>query len=105
MTTTTHQPASVQLLDLDHIALPDNVRELDPDHVANLAGSIEFRGQLVPVIVKPAGEGYQLVAGFHRFAAHGSSAAPRSAPRFRPTAPRPSTAASRTSPASSSAPR
>jgi ParB/RepB/Spo0J family partition protein len=70
MAATTHQPIGVQLLNLDQIALPDNVRELDPDHVANLAGSIELRGLLVPVIVTPGGGGYQLVAGFHRFAAH-----------------------------------
>jgi ParB family chromosome partitioning protein len=61
--------ATVQLIDVDWIAVADNVRELDAEHVENLAGSIRLRGQLVPVIVRPTGEGYELVAGFHRYAA------------------------------------
>jgi ParB/RepB/Spo0J family partition protein len=57
-----------------HIALvdirvPDNVRELDPEHVKALAGSIKLQGMLVPVVVRNDGEGFELVAGFHRIAA------------------------------------
>jgi ParB family chromosome partitioning protein len=57
-----------------HIALvdirvPDNVRELDPEHVKALAGSIGLQGMLVPVVVRNDGEGFELVAGFHRVAA------------------------------------
>jgi ParB/RepB/Spo0J family partition protein len=57
-----------------HIALvdirvPDNVRDLDPEHVKALAGSIGLQGMLVPVVVRNDGEGFELVAGFHRVAA------------------------------------
>src|ERR671923_451096 len=57
-----------------HIALvdirvPDNVRELDPEHVKALAGSIGLQGMLVPVVVRNDGNGFELVAGFHRVAA------------------------------------
>ena len=61
---------------LDKIYVPQNVRELDPEHVDALAGSIALQGQLVPVLVavangEPAAQGfeYELIAGFHRFAA------------------------------------
>ena len=54
----------------DRIAIPNNVRELDSEHVDALAASIKLRGLLVPVIVRPLGEDFELVAGFHRFAAH-----------------------------------
>ena len=59
-----------QRIPLDRIAIGDNVRELDADHVDALAASIKLRGLVVPVIVRVAGDGYELVAGFHRFAAH-----------------------------------
>ena len=59
-----------QRLALDRIAIPGNVRELDSDHVDALAASITLRGLFVPVIVRPAGADFELVAGFHRFAAH-----------------------------------
>jgi ParB-like nuclease domain len=57
-----------------HIALvdirvPDNVRELDPEHVKALAGSIGLQDMLVPVVVRNDGDGFELVAGFHRVAA------------------------------------
>ena len=54
----------------DRIAIPGNVRDLDSEHVDALAKSIKLRGLLVPVIVRPVGEDFELVAGFHRFAAH-----------------------------------
>jgi len=70
MATTTEVPAGVQMIDVERIAIPGNVRELDGDHVDALAGSIKLRGLRVPVIVRPDEKGYELVAGFHRFAAH-----------------------------------
>jgi ParB/RepB/Spo0J family partition protein len=45
------------------------VRELDPEHVKALAGSIQLQGMLVPVVVRNYDEGFELVAGFHRVAA------------------------------------
>ena len=72
MATTTEATGGVQLIDVDRIAIPSNVRELDAQHVDALAGSIKLRGLRVPVIVrpgeKPAVE-FELVAGFHRVAA------------------------------------
>ena len=59
-----------QLLEVRCIDTPTNVRELDPEHVNALAVSIALQGVLVPIVVRDAGDGrYQLVAGFHRFAA------------------------------------
>ena len=59
-----------QRVAVDRIAIPGNVRELDSEHVDALAKSIKLRGLLVAVIVRPVGEDFELVAGFHRFAAH-----------------------------------
>jgi ParB family chromosome partitioning protein len=70
MATITEATGGVQLIDVERIAIPGNVRELDADHVNALAGSIQLRGLRVPVIVRPDEQGYELVAGFHRFAAH-----------------------------------
>jgi len=68
--TITAVSTSVLSVPLDQIRLPENVRELDHEHVEALAGSIKLRGLLVPVIVRAEKDGYCLVAGFHRFAAH-----------------------------------
>lgn len=38
-------------------------------HVSVLAASIALRGLIVPLVVRPDGERFELVAGFHRFAA------------------------------------
>ncbi len=65
MTTTPPQ----QTVQLDRIHAPANVRELDPEHVKALAGSIALQGVLVPVVVRANGDRYELVAGFHRLAA------------------------------------
>jgi ParB/RepB/Spo0J family partition protein len=54
---------------LESIDVPENVRELDPAHVEALAGSIALQGLLVPLVVRPAGDRFELVAGFHRAAA------------------------------------
>lgn len=58
-----------QAAPLASIHVPENVRDLDQDHVDALARSIALQGMLVPVVVRPAGEGFELVAGFHRAAA------------------------------------
>src|SRR4051794_20977966 len=67
MATTT--PETGRHIALVDIRVPDNVRELDPEHVKALAGSIELQGMLVPVVVRDDGDGFELVAGFHRIAA------------------------------------
>ena len=51
------------------IRVPENVRALDDAHVKALAGSIALQGMLVPVVVRDDGDGFELVAGFHRIAA------------------------------------
>jgi ParB family chromosome partitioning protein len=66
-TTTQETGRHVALVD---IRVPDNVRALDPEHVKALAGSIKLQGILVPVVVRDNdGDGFELVAGFHRVAA------------------------------------
>src|SRR5215207_379177 len=54
---------------LDRIRVPDNVRSLDEAHVQALAGSIALQGVLVPLVVRPDDDAFELVAGFHRLAA------------------------------------
>jgi ParB/RepB/Spo0J family partition protein len=58
-----------QMIALEQIQVPDNVRDLDTNHVDALARSIALQGMLVPVVVRPVDEGFELVAGFHRAAA------------------------------------
>ncbi len=65
-TTTQETGRHIALVD---IRVPDNVRDLGPEHVKALAGSIELQGMLVPVVVRNDGDGFELVAGFHRVAA------------------------------------
>jgi ParB/RepB/Spo0J family partition protein len=67
MATTIHETG--RRIAVDEIRVPENVRELDPEHVKALAGSIKLQGMLVPVVVRDAGNGFELVAGFHRIAA------------------------------------
>jgi ParB/RepB/Spo0J family partition protein len=70
MSTTTTTPSVGELrMALDEIAVRDNVRELDTEHVDNLAQSIALRGVLVPLIVRAVDDGWELVAGYHRIAA------------------------------------
>jgi ParB/RepB/Spo0J family partition protein len=56
-------------LDVALIDTPDNVRDLDAEHVKALAASIQLQGLLVPLVVRASDSRYELVAGFHRFAA------------------------------------
>jgi len=62
--------------DIQHIALTKISRnpaqprtQFDPAAIRELADSIRERGVLQPVLLRPAGEGYQLVAGERRFLA------------------------------------
>jgi ParB/RepB/Spo0J family partition protein len=66
VTPTTDTQATVAL---DLIDVGENVRPLDLLHVEALAGSIALRGLLVPVLLRPVGERFALVAGHHRIAA------------------------------------
>jgi ParB/RepB/Spo0J family partition protein len=61
-------PAS-QPMSLELIHVPANVRELDSEHVDVLTRSIALQGILVPLVVCPSGDRFELVAGFHRIAA------------------------------------
>jgi ParB/RepB/Spo0J family partition protein len=65
---TTIQDAGRQVA-LEEIRVPENVRALDEAHIEALAGSIALQGMLVPVVVRGDGDGFELVAGFHRIAA------------------------------------
>ena len=62
-------PAASVRVKLDLIDVSENVRELDPEHVEALAGSIALRGLIVPLVVRPVGGRFTLVAGYHRLAA------------------------------------
>src|SRR3954466_4377445 len=66
---TTIPEQSGRTLALAQIHMPENVRVLDDAHVQALAGSIALQGMLVPVVVRQAADGFELVAGFHRIAA------------------------------------
>lgn len=75
-TTVPTTPVGTIAVPLEKIYVPANVRELDLDHVDALAGSIALQGLLVPALIAPAGPDtaeqgfdYELVAGFHRYAA------------------------------------
>jgi ParB/RepB/Spo0J family partition protein len=54
---------------LDLIDVGENMRELDEAHVEALASSIALRGLIVPLVVRPVGERFVLIAGYHRYAA------------------------------------
>jgi ParB/RepB/Spo0J family partition protein len=67
MASTINEPG--RRIALDNIRVPENVRSLDDSHAQALAGSIALQGMLVPVVVRDDGDGFELVAGFHRIAA------------------------------------
>lgn len=58
-----------EMVPLELIDVGENVRELDQAHVDALAGSIELRGLIVPLTVRPDGKRFTLIAGHHRYAA------------------------------------
>jgi ParB family transcriptional regulator, chromosome partitioning protein len=68
--------SSISTLRPDQIHVSENVRALDTEHVQALKASIALQGMLVPLVVCPADSGaadggaeFDLVAGFHRYAA------------------------------------
>jgi ParB/RepB/Spo0J family partition protein len=60
---------ALRTIALSQVRVPENVRELDRQHVDALARSIALQGLLVPVVVRRSDDGFELVAGFHRIAA------------------------------------
>jgi ParB/RepB/Spo0J family partition protein len=54
---------------LEKIDIGENTRELNQEHVEALASSIALRGLIVPLVVRPDGERFVLIAGYHRYAA------------------------------------
>ena len=64
-TTTTPDTGELRLV-LDDILVGDNVRDVDQEHVDNLAQSIALRGLLVPLIVRPTAAGYELFPDYQR---------------------------------------
>ena len=67
MATTTTPDTGELRVALDDILVGDNVRDIDEEHVDNLAQSIALRGLLVPLIVRPTSAGYELVASYQRY--------------------------------------
>ncbi len=70
------RPLESRAGDILHVPLQKIVRnpaqprtQFDPTTIKELADSIRERGVLQPVLLRPAGEGYQLVAGERRFLA------------------------------------
>ena len=63
-------------MQLDHLSLSDlkpchlNVRKQDRDADAQLTASIRSLGVLQPLLVRPNGKGYEIVAGQRRYARH-----------------------------------
>ncbi len=59
----------ITAIDIDQIDITNRLRPVDPAHVEALAVSIEQNGLQSPVILRPEGNRYRLVAGAHRLAA------------------------------------
>jgi len=59
-------------VDLSLIDEPKEVArmEIDPDYISGLAQSIEEQGLLQPILLRPNGERFEIVAGHCRFLAH-----------------------------------
>ncbi|KAF0231665.1 MAG: chromosome partitioning protein ParB [Beijerinckiaceae bacterium] len=56
-------------LPLDEIDTTDRLRPVDPAHVEAIAASIALINLMQPIVVRPDGNRYRLVAGAHRLAA------------------------------------
>jgi len=71
-----YEPSSLEMADLLHIPV-DQIdpnpyqprRQFDPADIAALADSLRQHGMLQPVLVRPVGERYQLIAGERRLRA------------------------------------
>lgn len=81
--TKTHEPAAiaeVKLIPLDMIdTLPQLRKEFDQESIEDLANDIAERGLLQPILLNPANDRYQLIAGERRLRAvklNGSSSIP-----------------------------
>lgn len=59
----------MQKIPLSAIDASKRLRPVDPDHVALIAASIEEKGLLQPVVVRPRGDAFALTAGAHRLRA------------------------------------
>jgi len=74
------RPGETRTSDITHVPLTKITRnpvqprtQFDPASIRELADSIRERGVLQPVLLRPAGDGYQLVAGERRFLAAGEA--------------------------------
>jgi len=54
---------------LSSISISHRIRALRPEAVDAMAGSMRDQGQLSPIMVRPEGNGYELVIGHHRYEA------------------------------------
>jgi ParB family chromosome partitioning protein len=59
----------LQEIELDKILIDENAirKDLDDDTLKELRASIEARGLLSPLVVKPEGDKYRLIAGLRRY--------------------------------------
>ncbi|MEK7315504.1 MAG: ParB/RepB/Spo0J family partition protein, partial [Candidatus Eisenbacteria bacterium] len=74
--TTETRPQEARTSDIVHVLLSKIIRnpaqprtQFDPATIRELADSIRERGVLQPVLIRPSGDHYQLVAGERRFLA------------------------------------
>jgi ParB family chromosome partitioning protein len=70
--TTTNRPkiAATQAVEIGSIIVPpDRMRRLRPEKVDEFAESIGARGLVHAIVVSPIGDGFRLIAGWHRLEA------------------------------------
>lgn len=68
--TTKHSPATIKELPVERITIGDDVRlDEDDEALEDLASSIEEFGVLQPLVVRPIGDGWEVVAGRRRLVA------------------------------------
>ena len=83
------EPASLEAVELIHLAV-DQIdpnpfqprRQFDPAELASLADSLRQHGMLQPILVRPAGDRFQLIAGERRLRAAIERSSTRSRPAF-----------------------
>lgn len=68
---TTENPSSSQFVSIQRITPNDAQprRRFDPDKITELAESIRLKGILQPLVIRPLGDRFQIVAGERRFLA------------------------------------